>query len=151
MNASPYIFHFRELSDLDAVATGLIDIGRDSSVWLFNGHMGAGKTTLIKAICRQLGVQSVVQSPTFALVNEYISDTSEVIYHFDFYRIRQETEALDMGIEEYFDSGNFCFVEWPDQIGSLWPQNYMHLDLSLQEDGQRILKVTEINAGKVIS
>jgi tRNA threonylcarbamoyladenosine biosynthesis protein TsaE len=144
MNATPVIFHFKELADLDAVATGLLDIGRNSPVWLFHGHMGAGKTTLIKSICKHLGVQSHVQSPTFALVNEYVSETNEIVYHFDFYRIKYETEALDMGVEEYFDSGNLCFVEWPEKIQSLWPERYLLLNLNMEESGERILRVNEI-------
>ena len=145
MNDTPVIFRFKALADLDAVASDLLRIGKDVPIWLFHGHMGAGKTTLIKAICKQLGIRSVVQSPTFALVNEYISETQQIVYHFDFYRIKNETEALDMGIEEYFDSGDYCFVEWPDMIQSLWPLRYLDLNLALGEDGHRTLEVRERN------
>ncbi len=144
MNETPAIFRFKELADLDAVASALLSIGHNIPVWLFHGHMGAGKTTLIKELCKQLGIKSVVQSPTFALVNEYASEAQRIIYHFDFYRIKYETEALDMGIEEYFDSGNQCFVEWPEKIQSLWPLHYLNLNLMLEEDGQRTLLVSEV-------
>lgn len=144
MNEISAIFRFKELSELDSISTELLRIGKDVPVWLFNGNMGAGKTTLIKSICKQLGIKSLVQSPTFALVNEYLSESQQIVYHFDFYRIRHETEALDMGVEEYLDSGNHCFVEWPEKIQSLWPSHYLNLTLNLGGEGERILEVTEI-------
>lgn len=143
MSLAPAIFRFKELTDLDKVASELLKTGKNVSVWLFKGHMGAGKTTLIKSLCGQLGVTSVVHSPTFALVNEYVSSDKKIIYHFDFYRIQDETEALDIGVEEYFDSGDFCFVEWPEKIELLWPQQYLLLHLHMEE-GERVLKVEEI-------
>jgi tRNA threonylcarbamoyladenosine biosynthesis protein TsaE len=144
MNEMPAIFRFTELSELNAVSTELLKIGKDVPVWLFNGNMGAGKTTLIKSICNELGIKSLVQSPTFALVNEYLSESQQVVYHFDFYRIKDETEALDMGVEEYFDSGDYCFIEWPEKIQSLWPSHYLELKLSISDHGERILEVAEI-------
>jgi tRNA threonylcarbamoyladenosine biosynthesis protein TsaE len=144
MNEAHMTFRINELTELDAISMRLLEVAKDSRVWLFSGHMGAGKTTLIKSLCKCLGVSSVVQSPTFALVNEYIGDEEQIIYHFDFYRIRYETEALDMGVEEYFDSGGFCFVEWPEKIESLWPERYLHLVLNLNEEGHRTLEVEEI-------
>ncbi|MBC7892421.1 MAG: tRNA (adenosine(37)-N6)-threonylcarbamoyltransferase complex ATPase subunit type 1 TsaE [Sphingobacteriaceae bacterium] len=128
---------YARLDEIDEAAQAVLDFGQNRSVWLFEGEMGAGKTTFIKALCRRLGVVSTVQSPTFALVNEYVTVSGEAIYHFDFYRIKTETEALDLGVEEYFDSGNFCFVEWPSKIPSLWPPE--HLNISIQEnaDGSR--------------
>lgn len=135
---------FRDEAELYNVAESLLEIGKDHPVWLFQGDMGAGKTTLIKSICKVLGVEETVTSPTFAIVNEYLSNRKEVVYHFDFYRINHETEALDIGIEEYFDSGNFCFVEWPSQITSLWPMRYFLITLELQEDGSRELKAEKI-------
>ncbi|KQS33595.1 tRNA (adenosine(37)-N6)-threonylcarbamoyltransferase complex ATPase subunit type 1 TsaE [Dyadobacter sp. Leaf189] len=143
MSNQPVTIRFSKLEELEQVSSELMQLGRDTPVWLFEGHMGAGKTTLIKAICRYLGVQSHVQSPTFSLVNEYAAG-QDSIYHFDFYRIKDETEALDMGIEEYFDSGSFCFVEWPGMIGSLWPEHYLHIDLRADESGTRILQVKRI-------
>jgi tRNA threonylcarbamoyladenosine biosynthesis protein TsaE len=137
------VMRFRELEELDRVSSELLQIGKNTPVWLFEGHMGAGKTTLIKALCRQLGVKSHVQSPTFSLVNEY--DTGDtLVYHFDFYRIKDETEALDMGVEEYFDSGYFCFVEWPGKIESLWPLNYLLIHMEADESGLRTLEVRRV-------
>ena len=143
MNTTPAIFRFEELAELDAVANGLLEIGKNTPIWLFQGHMGAGKTTLIKSLCKNLNVVTLVHSPTFALVNEYITSDKKIIYHFDFYRIKDETEALDIGIEEYFDSGNLCFVEWPENIEGLWPLQYLLLELNLEENGDRVLK-TEV-------
>ena len=137
------IMRFKELEELDKVSSDLLQIGKDTPVWLFDGHMGAGKTTLIKALCKQLGVKSHVQSPTFSLVNEYDAG-DKLVYHFDFYRIKEETEALDMGVEEYFDSGHFCFVEWPGKIESLWPLNYLQIHLESDENGMRTLEVKRV-------
>lgn len=134
--------HMDELAEIDRIARHLLDEGKSRSVWLFEGEMGAGKTTLIKAICRQKGVVSVVQSPTFGIVNEYSTQTGEAIYHFDCYRLRNEAEALDIGIEEYFDSGNYCLVEWPERIASLWPASYFRLYLTADSTGRRTVETT---------
>ena len=139
MNTTPAIFRFTELAELDTVANGLLEIGKNTPIWLFQGHMGAGKTTLIKSLCKNLGVVTLVHSPTFALVNEYITTDKKIVYHFDFYRINDEMEALDIGVEEYFDSGNFCFIEWPEKIESLWPMEYLLINLQMEENGIRIL------------
>ena len=139
MNITPAIFRFTELTELDAVANGLLEIGKNTPIWLFQGHMGAGKTTLIKSLCKNLSVVTLVHSPTFALVNEYITTDKKIVYHFDFYRINDEMEALDIGVEEYFDSGNFCFIEWPEKIESLWPMEYLLINLQMEENGTRIL------------
>ena len=144
MNEWPVTIRFRNLSELDTVAASLLKLGKDVPVWLFDGAMGVGKTTLIKKLCALMGVQSMVQSPTFSLVNEYLTATGITIYHFDFYRIRNEMEALDIGIEEYFDSGNFCFIEWPEKIESLWPYPRLFIKMGLEEDGGRILEVSEV-------
>lgn len=99
--------------------------------------MGAGKTTLIKELCRALGVISTVQSPTFSIVNEYSTHEGHLVYHFDCYRLRNEAEAFDIGIEEYFDSGDYCFIEWPERIMSLWPARYYRVQLSVDAAGNR--------------
>ena len=132
--------HFHRLDELDAVAHELLATGRTQSVWLFDGEMGAGKTTLIKALCRALGVISMVQSPTFSIVNEYTTHEGKSVYHFDCYRLRNEAEALDIGIEEYFDSNNYCFIEWPERITSLWPATYFLVHLSADPDGRRTVE-----------
>ena len=126
-----------QLANLDSAAHRLLSEGRERSVWLLTGDMGAGKTTLIKSLCRALGVVSTVQSPTFSIVNEYTTHEGYSVYHFDCYRLRNEAEALDIGIEEYFDSGNYCFIEWPERINSLWPATYYQVHLSASPDGSR--------------
>ena len=112
-----------------------------NKILLFYGDMGIGKTTLIKEIIKQLGVDDTVSSPTFSLVNEYLSDTGETIYHFDFYRIDNEEEALDIGIEEYFDGNFWCFIEWPEKVKNIVPLEAIKISLSLNEDGSRKLEV----------
>ncbi len=96
----------------------LLKSAQNLRIWLFYGDLGAGKTTLIKAICKQLGVsETVLSSPTFSIINEYRGKDS-LVYHFDFYRMRNETEILDLGLEEYFESNAYCFVEWPERLGA---------------------------------
>ena len=105
--------------------------------------MGVGKTTLIKEICRQLGVMQNVCSPTFAIVNEYCDGEGEPVYHFDFYRLKNLAEAYDIGYEEYFYSGNWCFTEWTEKIESLLPDHYLRIDIS-EHDGKRSFEASEI-------
>jgi tRNA threonylcarbamoyladenosine biosynthesis protein TsaE len=108
---------------LHEVAQDIITALGNRKVILFYGEMGSGKTTLIKEICRQLGVTDVMSSPTYGLVNEYHTSDHKIIYHFDLYRVKNLEECLDMGMEEYLYSGNYCFVEWPDMAISLYPEN----------------------------
>ena len=138
------ILHLNHIDELDSIAHQLLAEGRKQSVWLFEGDMGAGKTTLIKAICRALGVVSIVQSPTFSIVNEYTTHEGHSVYHFDCYRLRNEAEALDIGLEEYIDSGNYCFIEWPERISSLWPPAYYLVHISADLDGRRTVE-TELS------
>lgn len=110
----------------------------ESTVIAFFGKMGAGKTTFIKAVCEELGVDDVITSPTFAIVNEYRSDaTGELIYHFDFYRIKKLDEVYDMGYEDYFYSGALCFIEWPELIEELLPGDVLKVTIAEAEDGTR--------------
>ena len=112
----------------------------DSNVYAFYGKMGAGKTTFIKAVCEELGVSDVITSPTFAIVNEYRSDTSgELIYHFDFYRIKKLEEVYDMGYEDYFYSGALCFIEWPELIEDLLPEDAVRVTIAEGHDGSRTI------------
>lgn len=108
---------------------------------LFNGEMGVGKTTLIKQLCKNLGVEDATSSPTFSLVNEYYTSNNQVIYHFDFYRLNKETEALDMGVDDYLYSGNWCFIEWSEKIASLIPEEHSVVTIELLADGKRELKL----------
>ncbi|MFD2065529.1 tRNA (adenosine(37)-N6)-threonylcarbamoyltransferase complex ATPase subunit type 1 TsaE [Pontibacter silvestris] len=124
------------LADLPAAASVLLEEVREEPIVLFEGPMGAGKTTLIKELCRQLGVKDNVSSPTFALVNEYEAETGKLIYHFDFYRINDEREALDVGALEYFDSGSLCLIEWPSLIPNLLPDHYLLVLLQPAAEGE---------------
>lgn len=110
-------------------------------VFAFYGKMGAGKTTFIKAVCEELGVDDVITSPTFAIVNEYTSATTgDSVYHFDFYRIRKIEEVYDMGYEEYFYSGCLCFLEWPELIEELLPDDATRVTITEQTDGSRLVE-----------
>ena len=123
-------------SDLAAIAQKLLNFATDSRIFLFHGEMGAGKTTFIKALCAELGVDTPVSSPTFAIVNEYEGAQTR-IYHFDFYRLKTQTEALDMGCEEYFYSGDYCFIEWPDKIPDMLPPHYISVTISVLNNTSR--------------
>ena len=136
-------FVMQSLEDLPTAAAMLLEAAGEEPVILFEGPMGAGKTTLIKEFCRQMGVQENVSSPTFALVNEYETETGKLIYHFDFYRINDEREALNIGVLEYFDSGNICLIEWPSLIPNLLPEHY--LLVTLQPDANSEVRTMTIN------
>ena len=137
---------YNSLKELPFIAGMLLKLAGDCRVWLLEGDMGAGKTTLVKAICAKLGVTDTVQSPTFALANEYLTAANQTCYHFDFYRIRDETEAMDMGVEEYFDSGNYCFVEWPGKIPHSLPARYLKISINLDAANGRMLRVEQVSA-----
>lgn len=124
----------------EAAKTFVKNMG-NGHVFAFYGKMGAGKTTFIKAICEELGVEDVISSPTFAIVNEYRSaTTNELIYHFDFYRIKKLDEVYDMGYEDYFYSGALCFLEWPELIEDILPGDAVKVTITQQEDGSRIVE-----------
>lgn len=128
------------LEELPAVSRQLLDKAGPKKIFLFHAPMGAGKTTLIKTLCITLGVTDHVSSPTFSIVNEYKGE-SGTVYHFDFYRIRNEQEAFDLGYEEYFYSGNYCFVEWPEKIPSLLPPDALHLSIQILSEERRVLRI----------
>lgn len=113
----------------------------DNTVFAFRGEMGAGKTTFIKAVCDVLGVEDEVNSPTFAIVNEYRSATAELIYHFDCYRIKELEEALDFGFEDYMESGALCFIEWPENVEELLPGDVVNVRIQVNDDGSRTLSL----------
>ena len=128
------------LEQIHEAAKEFIAAMGDNTVFAFYGKMGAGKTTFIKAVCEELGVADVINSPTFAIVNEYRSDTTgELIYHFDFYRIKKLEEVYDMGYEDYFYSGALCFIEWPELIEDLLPGDAVKVSIEEQENGNRML------------
>jgi tRNA threonylcarbamoyladenosine biosynthesis protein TsaE len=122
------------LNELPAAAQSILDSTSNEKVIAFYGEMGAGKTTLIKEICRQLGSQDNVTSPTFALMNEYRTDSEQKIFHFDFYRIDSIAEVFDMGYEDFFYSGNLCLVEWPEKIKQLLPQNCLSVYITVENN-----------------
>lgn len=131
----------KSLENIDEAATEFVKAMGDNTVFAFRGEMGAGKTTFIKAICEKLGVSDTINSPTFAIVNEYRSDSGELIYHFDFYRINKVEEAFDFGYEDYFYSGSLCFIEWPELIENLLPADTVNVSIKVLEDGSRSVVV----------
>ncbi len=130
------------LSELKEVAKEIIHSSPNKTL-LFYGAMGVGKTTLIKEICKELEIHDVTSSPTFSLVNEYQSNSGEIVYHFDFYRIEDEEEAYDIGIEDYFYSNAWCLIEWPENIENLLPLNSVQIHLTQLSDGQRNIQLKQ--------
>jgi tRNA threonylcarbamoyladenosine biosynthesis protein TsaE len=128
------------LNEVDEAAHWLIEQCSEQAIWRFYGSMGAGKTTLIKSLCSQLGVEDDVSSPTYSIVNEYIGNEGK-IYHFDFYRLNHVTEALEIGVEDYLYHGNRCFIEWPELVEELLPSNTPQIILSSVDEHTRILKL----------
>ena len=132
------------LEEIHEAARQFVEAMGDNTVFAFYGKMGAGKTTFIKAVCEELGVEDVVTSPTFAIVNEYRSATTgELVYHFDFYRIKKLEEVYDMGYEDYFYCGAVCFIEWPELIEELLPGDAVKVTIDEQADGTRLLVLQE--------
>ena len=129
------------IDQLESVAQQII-AQHPQKVILFHGEMGVGKTTLIKQLCKSLGVLEATSSPTFSLVNEYEIANNQLVYHFDFYRLKNEIEALDMGADDYFYSGNWCFIEWAEKIPNLIPEEHSIVTIELFPDGKRHLQLT---------
>lgn len=133
-----------DLNELPKAALALLEFAGKDKIFLFEGEMGAGKTTFIKAICSALGVEDLVSSPTFSIVNEYRGRNNSRIYHFDFYRIENLQEAYDIGYEEYFYSGDLCLVEWPEKIRELLPESYIGISITPTAPDTRLLSFTRI-------
>ncbi len=129
----------KSVADLKGIARQLLD-KFNNNVILFKGAMGAGKTSLIKALCQELGTEDEVSSPTFSLVNEYATVRGP-LYHFDFYRVEDEMEAFDIGLEEYLDSGHYCFMEWPEKISNLLAGDFDIVKIEAKEDGERVIEL----------
>ena len=133
------IIHIDSIYQLSEAAEKFVETMGDETVYAFYGEMGAGKTTFINALCRRLGVEDdVTNSPSFAIINEYRSDTTaELIYHFDLYRLEDIDEALEIGVEDYFDSGALCFLEWPERIEDILPNDTVKVDIRVNDDLSR--------------
>jgi len=131
-------WNITSVEELEGLVPALWEAGKGISIWLLLGQMGSGKTTLTRALCNFLGTADNVSSPTFPIVNEYVLTSGEKIYHFDLYRLQSLREAMDIGIEEYLDSGSWCLIEWPGLIASLLPSNYIELELLVTDTGRKI-------------
>ena len=131
--------HIKDIANIQEAAREFVSQMGDATIFAFYGKMGAGKTTFIKAVCEALGVDDVVTSPTFAIVNEYATSTKP-LYHFDFYRIKKLSEVYDMGYEDYFYSGCYCFIEWPELIEEVLPDDAVRISIEEQPDGTRIVR-----------
>lgn len=132
----------RDKRHLHSAAKELINQTRGNKILAFYGAMGSGKTTIIKAICEILGATDIVTSPTFTLVNEYKTSTGESLFHFDFYRIKKTEEVFDFGIEEYFYSDSYCFMEWPELVEEILPSGTVRIRIEVTDDEQRILHLS---------
>ena len=133
-------FNIQDVNELPDVAKKILDFTFPNKKFIFYGNMGVGKTTLIKALSLHLGVQEIVTSPTFSIVNEYITSNNEMVYHFDFYRVKNDNEAYDIGYEEYFFSDSYCFIEWPEKIKSLIEDNMIRVFI-IEDNNNRIIKI----------
>ena len=135
--------NIKSIKTINETARQFIKQIGDGTVFAFNGTMGAGKTTFIKAICEELGVTETVNSPTFSIVNEYEAADGRIIYHFDCYRINKMEEALEIGVEEYLYSGNLCFIEWSENIASLLPDSVVNVEITELANGERDVLVKD--------
>ena len=133
----------QSLENINQTAKKFIELIGNRTIFSFNGSMGAGKTTFIKAICESMGVKEPVNSPTFSIVNEYEAADGRIIYHFDCYRINKIEEAVDMGTEEYLYSGNLCFIEWSENIAPLLPDQIVNVNIKETENGKREIQIEE--------
>lgn len=131
----------KSIEEIAVAAKEFVAAMGERKVFAFYGKMGAGKTTFIKAVCEELGVEDVINSPTFAIVNEYVDGQGEPVYHFDFYRIKNQQEVMDLGYEDYVYSGHVCFMEWPELIENILPDDAVKVTIEEEIDGGRVLVV----------
>jgi tRNA threonylcarbamoyladenosine biosynthesis protein TsaE len=136
--------NIKSTAELPKVASALLEFAQGEKFFVFEGEMAAGKTTFIKSLCQVLGVNEVVSSPTFSIVNEYHSP-DDIIYHFDFYRLKTLHEAYDIGYEEYFYSKHYCLVEWPQKVTELLPEQYIKVELTIVNDQERVFVFRKVN------
>ncbi len=132
-------YQITHVDQLQEAARTLLDSHPGSRIFALYGPMGVGKTTMIKALCLQLGVSDLVSSPSFPIVNHYVSDKGDPVYHFDFYRISKQEEVYDLGYEDYFYSGNYCFIEWPEKVEALLPANVVIVCMQLRGEEREII------------
>ncbi len=135
----------KNISDLPDLASQLLKNFPQQRIWAFYGDMGVGKTTLIKELCFQLGVTKGSASPTFAMINEYITEQNQLLYHFDFYRIEKIEEAIEIGFEDYLYSGSYCFIEWSEKIDSLLVETFLKIEMTINKEYHRKITITEEN------
>ena len=136
-------FVIKNENELDSIAQQILKLNK-IKVFLLFGKMGVGKTTFIKSLCKELNVIDIVSSPTFSIVNQYLNKDNDNIYHFDFYRTNNNEEIFDIGYEDYIYSSSYCFIEWPEKIESLLPNNYIKIEMTLEGE-KRIINIEEIN------
>lgn len=134
--------YYNSLEELKTTAEHIISFSKKYTIWTFRGQMGSGKTTLIKEIGKQMGIENTISSPTFSIVNEYENQKGEVFYHFDFYRIKKEEEILDIGLEHYLTTGTYCWIEWPDKIESFLLEKYIEVKLELVDHQKRLISLS---------
>jgi len=136
--------HCKSISDIKSVAKKLIHLASEQRIWVLKGNMGAGKTTLIKAIAEEFGISEKVSSPTFSLVNQYQNEDGDVFYHFDFYRVDDPEEVLEIGIDEYFYSGKYCWIEWAEKIPAYIPENFLYIEIKVNADESRSIEIKQV-------
>ncbi|MGM0497737.1 MAG: tRNA (adenosine(37)-N6)-threonylcarbamoyltransferase complex ATPase subunit type 1 TsaE [Bacteroidota bacterium] len=134
--------YIKDLKDLQKTAKDFLELNKNKKNFAFYGDLGAGKTTLIKALCNELNVVDIVTSPTFSLINEYKCDDLSPVYHMDFYRIKNIDEAYDMGVEDYFYDNSYCLIEWPEKIEDLLPLDIVFVQIFVLDDNTRVLKIS---------
>jgi tRNA threonylcarbamoyladenosine biosynthesis protein TsaE len=147
MDADMQQIHVHSISELHGAARQILDFYPDARIFALQGNLGSGKTTLIKAFCELLNVTDIVTSPSFSIINEYHSVPGDLVYHFDFYRIRKIEEVMDIGYEEYIYSDSFCFMEWPEKISELLPPDFVYISITAkQQDDSRVITFQRVSS-----